>query len=145
MISVKLNAKDIMNADAQKAYPHECCGFFFGVEEPSGDRVVTHAVEVDNSSEENKQRRFVISPRDYLKAEQFAAVNDLALLGVYHSHPDHPAIPSEHDRVAAQPWFSYVIISTGKDGVRDTRSWRLNESGYFEEEHFEAEASSANK
>jgi proteasome lid subunit RPN8/RPN11 len=62
----------------------------------------------------------------------------LALLGIYHSHPNHPAIPSEHDRVAAQPWFSYVIISVLERKIGPVRSWRLNEETQFEEETVEA-------
>jgi proteasome lid subunit RPN8/RPN11 len=69
-----------------------------------------------------------------MKAERYALDNDLQLLGVYHSHPDHPAEPSEHDRVAAQPWFSYVIISVLKGAINNTRSWILNGQSRFEEE-----------
>ena len=69
-----------------------------------------------------------------MKAEQFALDQDMALLGVYHSHPNHPAIPSEHDRIAAQPWFSYVIISVLPEQDISFRSWRLNEETQFEEE-----------
>jgi proteasome lid subunit RPN8/RPN11 len=54
-------------------------------------------------------------------------------LGIYHSHPNHPAIPSEHDRVAAQPYFSYVIISAMQGNIDHIRSWRLNEASQFEE------------
>jgi proteasome lid subunit RPN8/RPN11 len=108
----------------------------FGNEEESGHRWVTASLAVQNSSADNKKVRFVISPKDYLKGEQFAMDNDLQLLGIYHSHPSHPAVPSEHDRVAAQPWFSYVIISVEKDGVKNTRSWVLNDTARFEEETF---------
>ena len=69
-----------------------------------------------------------------MQAERYAADQDLDLLGVYHSHPNHPAIPSEHDRIAAQPFFSYVIVSV-RDGIIDhTRSWRLNDASQFDEE-----------
>jgi proteasome lid subunit RPN8/RPN11 len=98
--------------------------------------VVTKALPIDNSASENRKRRFVIAPKDYMKGEQFAADNDLQLLGIYHSHPDHPAVPSEHDRVAAQPWFSYVIISVSKDGVKNARSWVLNDNFQFDEETY---------
>jgi proteasome lid subunit RPN8/RPN11 len=57
-------------------------------------------------------------------------------LGIYHSHPNHPAIPSEQDRIAAQPYFSYVIISVMNDHIDHIRSWRLNDSSQFEEENF---------
>jgi proteasome lid subunit RPN8/RPN11 len=105
----------------------------YGRQEGS-DRIITKALTINNSATENRKRRFVISPQDYLKGEQFALQNDLDLLGIYHSHPNHPAVPSEHDRVAAQPFFSYVIISVAEDGVKNVRSWLLNEGEQFEEE-----------
>jgi proteasome lid subunit RPN8/RPN11 len=69
-----------------------------------------------------------------MKAEQFAEENNLQLIGVYHSHPNHPAIPSEHDRVAAQPFFSYIILSVINNEFGQLRSWRLNDQQQFEEE-----------
>ncbi len=134
MILIEPSAEKIMNEDAVKAFPDECCGFMYGVENADGGRVVRVALPVHNSSIENRKRRFEISPKDYLKAEKYALENDLQLLGVFHSHPDHPAVPSEHDRVAAQPWFSYIIISVLKGEVSNTRSWVLNEQSRFDEE-----------
>lgn len=134
MISIAFPAEKIMNEDAVKSYPDECCGFMYGHEDANGDRLVSVALPVNNSSVENRKRRFEISPKDYLKAERYALENDLQLLGVYHSHPDHPAEPSEQDRVAAQTWFSYIIISVSADRIRNTRSWLLNDQSRFEEE-----------
>jgi proteasome lid subunit RPN8/RPN11 len=134
MIVLEHNAKSIMLRDAVSAFPDECCGFFFGKEEPDGSRIVTHVQVVNNSKEGDKRRRFEISPVDYLRAEQYADENNLQLLGVYHSHPNHPAVPSEHDRVAAQPYFSYIIISVLDKKPGPIRSWRLNDDFQFEEE-----------
>lgn len=134
MITIEAAAEKIMNADAVQAFPDECCGFMFGHEDASGNRVITEALPINNAAVENRKRRFVISPKDYMKGEAYAAEHDLQLLGIYHSHPNHPAIPSEHDRVAAQPFFSYVIISVESDGVKNARSWVLNESFQFDEE-----------
>lgn len=139
MIRIEDNAVKIMNDDAIRAFPDECCGFMFGYEDHSGNRVVTQAIPVINSSVENRKRRFEIAPKDYLKGEQYAADNDLQLLGIYHSHPNHPAVPSEHDRVAAQPWFSYVIISVSDDEIKNTRSWVLNDNSQFDEEEYNNE------
>jgi len=133
MIIIEPQARQLMIADAIKTFPDECCGFLFGVEKES-DRIVTDILIVTNAKEGDKRRRFQISPRDYMKAEQYADENNLYLLGIYHSHPNHPAIPSEHDRLAAQPWFSYVIISVLERKVGLIRSWRLNEDNQFEEE-----------
>jgi proteasome lid subunit RPN8/RPN11 len=136
MITVEKQAETVMNDDAVAAFPDECCGFMFGHEDAAGNRVVTAALPINNAAVENRKRRFVISPRDYMKGENYAADRNLQLLGVYHSHPNHPAIPSEHDRVAAQPWFSYVIISVEQDGVKYARSWMLNEQSQFDEEEY---------
>ena len=108
--------------------------FFYGEEDSSGDRKVTDVLVVNNSKEGDKRRRFEISAKDYLKSEQYAAERNLQLLGVYHSHPNHPAIPSEHDRLAAQPYFSYVIISVMNNRTTHLRSWRLNDDFQFQEE-----------
>lgn len=121
--------------DARQTFPDECCGFLFGREEGE-DRFITDLQVVNNAKEGDKRRRFEITPKDYLKAEQYALDHNLELLGVYHSHPSHPAIPSEHDRVAAQPFFSYVIVSIYERGRINTKSWRLNEDFQFEEEEY---------
>ena len=133
MIIIEPQAKQLMTADAVKTFPDECCGFLFGIEKRD-DRLITDILIVNNAKEGDKKRRFEISPKDYMKAEQYAEKNNLQLLGVYHSHPNHPAIPSEHDRAAAQPWFSYIIISVINKNVDTIRSWRLNENNKFEEE-----------
>ncbi|HUQ65937.1 MAG TPA: M67 family metallopeptidase [Flavitalea sp.] len=135
----------IMNDDAVKAFPDECCGFMFGYEDEAGTRVVTDVLPINNSAVENRKRRFEIAAKDYMKGERYAMENDVTLLGIYHSHPNHPAIPSEHDRVAAQPFFSYVIISTESDGVKNTRSWVLNDQSQFDEEGFNNQLTNSNK
>ena len=123
-----------MVEDAIRAFPDECCGFMFGTEDGEGDRIIRDILVVNNSKEGDKTRRFEISPLDYLKAEQYAIDNNFSLLGIYHSHPKHPAIPSETDRRSAQPFFSYLIISVLETNIITLRSWRLNESEQFDEE-----------
>ena len=80
------------------------------------------AVPVENSKEGDQRRRFEISPLEYMKAERFAIENQLQLLGVYHSHPDHPAIASQHDLAVAMPYFSYIIISVINKKRADIKS-----------------------
>lgn len=133
MIHITEEAYDKMLGDALHGYPYECCGFLFGTEE-GGDRKIIAAKQVTNISTEDQRRRFSISATDYIKAERFADENKLLLLGIYHSHPNHPAIPSETDRLAAQPFFSYIIISVENDKDSILRSWRLNDNNQFEEE-----------
>jgi proteasome lid subunit RPN8/RPN11 len=76
-----------------------------------------------------------------LNAEKFADGSGLQLLGVYHSHPNHPAVPSEHDRIAAQPFFSYIIISVKENKIADLRSWQLDDHFQFKEETIENQLS----
>lgn len=133
MLKLESKPKDEMIADGINSFPDECCGFMFGTED--GDtRTVTTSLVVHNSKEGDKRRRFEISAMDYMNAERFADDNNLLLLGIYHSHPNHPSIPSEHDRVAAQVYFSYVIISIKEKAFAGIQSWRLNEASQFEEE-----------
>lgn len=133
MLLIKQTVKKVMITDALQSFPDECCGFFFG-EETGEDRMISEAMPVTNTKDGDKRRRFEISPIDYLKAEQYADEHQLQLLGVYHSHPNHPAIPSEEDRIAAQHYFSYSIISILHNEFADLRSWRLNDQRQFTEE-----------
>jgi len=132
-LDIATSALALMIEDAEKAHPDECCGFFFG-EENAETRLVQVAMPITNSKDGDKRRRFQISPLDYMKAERYADDNNLSLLGVYHSHPEHPAQPSEHDRSQAMPWFSYIIISVFAGIHRDIHSFRLNEDRQFEQE-----------
>jgi proteasome lid subunit RPN8/RPN11 len=153
MIIIDSRVRQLLVDDALNTFPDECCGFLFGREETDGTRLILDILVVDNSKEGDKTRRFVISPLDYLTAEQHALDHSWTLLGIYHSHPKHPAIPSEHDRIAAQPFFSYVIISVLEGGNQEhssypteqqspdaagytinLRSWLLNDDQQFEEE-----------
>lgn len=133
MIILEPNVRQRILNDAKHTFPDECCGFFFGTEQGEG-RLVTDMLIVDNAKEGDKRRRFEISPKDYLRAEQYALDHNLTLLGVYHSHPSCPAIPSETDRLAAQPWFSYLIVSIYERGRTEFLSWRLNDDFQFEPE-----------
>jgi proteasome lid subunit RPN8/RPN11 len=126
-------AKNTIHTHALDTFPNECCGFFYGRDDEHR-RFIELAVPVENSKEGDQRRRFEISPFDYMKAEQKAIELGLDLLGIYHSHPLHPAIPSIHDLKQAVPVFSYIIVSVNEDEVADTRSWILNEHGEFEEE-----------
>lgn len=116
-----------------KHYPEEACGFLVG-HEKDDVRVIEQSWPANNISNENRKRRFIVEPLDYLKAERKANAEGLTLLGIYHSHPDHPAIPSEHDLAAAHPYFSYTIVSVLEGVVDSTRSYQLMEGKFAEEE-----------
>jgi proteasome lid subunit RPN8/RPN11 len=111
--------------------PEECCGFLLGHEREG--RIVTAVIPAQNVAE-NRQVHFEVDPLEYLRAEQYAAKHNLELVGIYHSHPNSPALPSETDRRKAQPYFSYVILSVVGQRFEHIRSWRLNHLQQFEEE-----------
>lgn len=138
MIIIEPIAQELMTEDALRTFPDECCGFFFG-NESKNNRTISEIQIVTNAKDGDKSQRFEISPMDYLNAEQFAEEKNLQLLGVYHSHPNHPAVPSERDRLAAQPYFSYIIISVTGKKILDIRSWRLNDALQFDEEKIKYE------
>jgi len=108
------------------AYPQECCGLLLGRANGSGKSVVDLR-GVENSREDARDNRYLISPSDLLEAEKEARKLGLDVIGVYHSHPDHPAHPSEFDREHAFPWYSYIIVSVAKGEPRDLTSWILRE------------------
>jgi proteasome lid subunit RPN8/RPN11 len=119
---------------AVDAYPHECCGALIG---RAG--MVTDAFALPNTTDEGPRRRFLVRPTDYREAERRAAAVGAELLGFYHSHPDHPAVPSPYDLDHAWPFFSYVIVSVRESGAGDMTSWRLNDDrSAFDAEQLQA-------
>lgn len=106
----------------EETFPHECCGALIG-----GDGRVTAVVPLPNTTEEGPRRRFMVRPSDYRVAEQQAAQAGAELLGFYHSHPDHPARPSQYDLDHAWPTFAYVIVSVMAGAARDMTVWFLKE------------------
>ena len=119
---------------AKEAYPEECAGALVGMN-LDGMKIVVDVWRAKNTHEEERGRRFLIEPLKIKEFEERAAERDMDVLGFYHSHPDHPAEPSDYDREHAWPTYSYVIASVGKGGVTEMRSWVLkdNRSGYEEE------------
>ena len=121
-------------------YKYEHCGIMGGNPKT---RVVSQVTYAGNVVQENKERRYVMNPVDIIQAEKKFAEKGLENLGYYHSHPDHPAAPSETDRVNAWPGYSYVILSVMKGKVAKATSWVLNEkTEQFEEEKLEVIARS---
>ena len=117
-----------IHAHGEEAYPEEGAGFLLGTDSGNGTRAVTSIFPLINSREEEaRHNRYLITPEDYLKAESTADKLGLSLIGVFHSHPDHPNRPSEFDREWAQPFFSYIITSINEGKAAESRSWRLTE------------------
>lgn len=114
---------DAIRAHGEETYPHECCGALVGhVGEVTS---VEALVPLPNTTEEGPRRRFLVRPSDYRLAE--ARAKELAgeLVGFYHSHPDHPARPSQYDLDHAWPTFAYVIVSVQGGVAREMTVWFL--------------------
>src|SRR5262245_35997158 len=103
-------------------YPHECCGALVG----RGD-AVTGVVALPNTTEEGPRRRFLVRPSDYREAERKSAEAGGELLGFYHSHPDHPARPSQYDLDHAWPTFAYIIVSVANGTSEQMTVWYLKD------------------
>lgn len=119
---------------AAVSYPEECCGVLIG-HSGAESTVVERILSVGNERGDSRHNRYLISPETILAAHKEARAKGLDVVGYYHSHPDHPARPSEFDREHAWPGLSYLIVSVEKGRVVDTRSWRLTDDrGQFDEE-----------
>ena len=120
----------------QAAYPEEGAGLLLGV--VTGERKQVKSILGLNNAREDSARhnRYLITPQDMLTGEQQAMDQGLEIVGVFHSHPDHPNRPSEFDREWAMPWFSYVITNVNNGQAVESRSWQLSEdrSKFFEEQ-----------
>lgn len=122
----------LMEAHGELSYPAEGAGFLLG-----RTGMVMDILPIGNAREnEARHNRYLFTPADYAHAEDSAAQRGLDLIGVFHSHPDHPSRPSDFDREWAQPFFSYIITSINKGAAAGSRSWRLEEdrSRFIEEE-----------
>ena len=106
----------------EDTYPHECRGALVG----AGNRV-TATVALPNTTEEGPRRRFMVRPSDYRVAEQKATELGGELLGFYHSHPDHPARPSQYDLDHAWPTFAYIIVAVAQGRSEAMTVWYLKD------------------
>jgi proteasome lid subunit RPN8/RPN11 len=125
-----------IEAHLEDAYPNEGAGFLLG-QINGNDVTVTFVLPMDNRREaEAQHNRYSIEAKDYANAELEAAKRDLSLVGVFHSHPDHPARPSQFDLDWAWPNFSYFITSVKQGKADVTHAWRLrpDRTGFDEDE-----------
>jgi proteasome lid subunit RPN8/RPN11 len=106
----------------EETYPHECCGAMLG-----RDGRVESVVALPNTTEEGPRRRFLVRPSAYREAERRASELGGELLGFYHSHPDHPARPSQYDLDHAWPTFAYIIVSVAQGVSQEMTVWFLKE------------------
>lgn len=148
IVQLILNADHVeaMRSHAEQAYPHECCGVLLGTVASQNYKKLVAVRAVENTWSEDiaqelqddgsltKTRRYSIAPQVMLEAMRDARKQGLDLIGIYHSHPDHPAVPSECDRRLAWPQYSYVILSVLQGIAQDIQSWQLNQADQFQSE-----------
>lgn len=152
MLSLSSQQMQTMKTHAQQCYPQECCGLLLGGMHPSlGDlqktvdavyptdnvwdtAVLVPLAEDSHSNHLTSARRYAIAPRDLIAAQKYARTQGWDIIGVYHSHPDHAAVPSQCDRTWAWPHYSYVIVAVNQGISQDVRSWILNDQQQFQAE-----------
>lgn len=138
LVQIKLSEQDIqrIRKHGEADYPNECCGFLLGKIE-NDKRIVSVAKPVVNSREqENRYNRYYIPPEEYMRVERKAKNEGLEMIGIYHSHPDAEAKPSQYDLDHSWPFYSYIIVSVKKQKSGEITSWRLRDdrSAFDEEE-----------
>jgi len=120
---------DKIRAHGAQTYPHECCGALLGRDTEVADRRVYREIHalypLVNRRDDSPNNRFSVTSQDVLDAEKAARQQGLEVVGWYHSHPDHPARPSQYDRDHAWPWYSYIIVSVANRVPEEMTSWRL--------------------
>ncbi len=134
MLRIKKELIDEIAKQGEKGYPYEICGFLLGnIDYVNNTREALEVFQVENQNKERANDRFEIAPQDYMKVENYADSKGLAIVGIYHTHPDHPDRPSQTDLMFAQPDMSYIIMSVNKGKAEKWRSWELKDD-HFEEE-----------
>jgi len=120
----------------EQEYPNECCGLLFGKINSDNSKEITEILPISNAqNQENKYNRFLITSKDIIKGELYARKRKIDIIGFYHSHPDHPAKPSQFDLDHAWPVYSYIIVSVIKGKADLMTSWLLSyDRAKFEEE-----------
>jgi len=138
-LSLRLRAQaiEVVRDHLCRTYPEEGCGVLIGTES-DGVRVVERAEPVANADSDSRQRRYRIAPEQLLEVERGARARDWDVLGFFHSHPDHPAVPSSSDLESAWPYYSYLIVSVVDGSAVESRAWRLGSArAAFEPEALE--------
>jgi proteasome lid subunit RPN8/RPN11 len=147
-VAIELNRAQIqaIGRHGESTYPEECCGIIVGYLGGSGKIAVelvptenawgdqTTGFEMETDLAVSRTRRYAISPQDLLHAQKQARLQQLEIIGIYHSHPDYPATPSQFDRSLAWSSYSYIIASICQGTLRDVKSWCLSDRGQFQSE-----------
>jgi proteasome lid subunit RPN8/RPN11 len=119
---------------SEAAYPNECCGFLLGSVEENVF-FIKDLWKVENAAEDSRHNRYLILPIDFLSADNSSRELGLGIIGVYHSHPDHAAIPSIIDQESAISHYLYIILNVTKGLAGELSGWIFNrEKRFFKRE-----------
>lgn len=133
MVKIFSLAYDGVIKHAESGYPNEVCGVLIGK-----DNIITGFKECGNLNRERTRDRYELDSNSYNEADNWARLNRMKILGIYHSHPDHPSRPSGFDRERAWPDWVYIILSIEGGKYKDGRAWVLKDfDSQFEEEKIE--------
>jgi proteasome lid subunit RPN8/RPN11 len=129
-MKVLLPAKleDEIRRHGEATYPEECCGFLIAKEPAAGedgDRRIVRVAPMENRMAGARGRRFEIPPEDLRDFENSLEGTGEALVGFYHSHPDHPAVPSLFDQEHAWPWYTYLVLAVEEGRARELGAFEL--------------------
>ncbi|AKG20829.1 Mov34/MPN/PAD-1 family protein [Calothrix sp. 336/3] len=154
MIIISYQHLQIIYNHGESAYPEECCGLLLGYIQ-EGKKTVVEVIPTKNAwqgeaenfsgkstdkaqgTPESQRRRYAIAPQTMLQVQKQAREKSLEIIGIFHSHPDYPSIPSEFDRLYAWQGYSYVITSIHQGKRWDIHSWVLDDNQQFQEEIIE--------
>ena len=137
MIQLATDQRNEIAAHGERDYPHECCGLLLGTFAAGSLKTIAEIYPISNAREEEaKRNRFLITPEEFMEGEQYAEKCGLDVVGFYHSHPDHPAVPSAYDLEHAWPLYSYIVVAISTGVAGDLRSWEMepDRSKFTEEE-----------
>jgi len=149
MIRLSQEQLQTIRTHAESTYPDECCGIILGYLAGEG-KIVVEVIPTENvwnteaaaefagdRTTESKKRQYAIAPQVMLETQRKARDRSLNIIGIFHSHPDHPAIPSECDRLYAWQGYSYIIVSVQNGKAGELRSWSLDDHHQFQAEEIE--------
>lgn len=130
-VAISPKARATIQLHAERSYPEEACGFLVGPA-PGGTenpRQIDEAIPSENERDGNRTHRFLIPYQEVVRIERLLAWGGKAILGYYHSHPDHLAAPSAYDRDHAWPWYVYVVASVEQGHMTELNAYELDPEG----------------
>jgi len=139
VITLDAGTVEAIREHGRQTYPEECCGAMLGSSSDGAARV-TRVERMENTREQERRRRYTIDPLEYVRVERQADSEGMQVVGFYHSHPDHPAVPSEYDREHGLPIFHYVLVAVRAGVPGEVASYVLSEDrGAFDREELVVE------